>query len=692
MSSCFKQEAPTVQADIPRSTEELQRLQSCGSVNFIKNFFTHRNVIDLFKCLGWNKSYTSMFKSVETVSEKNWNHLFTPTGREFFDNRVRRDRIFKYVKSLDSKNGLDDLGRVITALNETNFYDSLDVLFKCADMPSLEVCKGRKPHLMNDREIKNLFKFMLIDSDLYGHSANVLRSTVSAIGEKASELRTEINKFYKAPEFTKMRLSLMTRLLNTVNRGISNEERAFMAKIFFTITKEDGKPWLHRWFTNEKLNDENFNKLFNYPVSVNPDFIKDALALRNAFKENLVCKGQNGDKYIEIDVKRHLETFLERLSRSSFEEFQKFALQNTATLTAARSFCPILENYKSRITYIDGDRDVSEEYTLRFIDVIASLADFLGEETNFDLVRILATASRGESPSKILYVLEFMSGETFQAFNELNKVILKESEGFYPLVLKIIKNVNEDVYSQLGAIVLTIMDQSNEEQFKSLAAIWNFWTQEERNFLFRFIDRHLDDETNYVALFEFYADLLSEFPGIVDSITKELSGSDEALSKTYVSAEDLIANLRGADVLADFKRFFSRDQIIRTIEVISRGVLIDTPDLAAFQVDYVDEYVAQARTTPFDFRWQRTGVPTESIVECIKEMSSPEENFYSLIRDLPIPCKKAKNYELTIRMFTWLDKIDKEYHSVNTRGNESKGLFDELGILSPAMMGTCVSL
>ncbi len=690
--SCTKQEAPSVHPDIPRSAEELQRIQSCGSVNFIKNFFTHQNVRDLFKCLGWNKSFTAMFNSVESVDEGNWNHLFTPTGREFFDNRVRRDRIFKYVKTLDAKSGLDDLGRVVTALNETNFYDSLDVLFKCADMPSLEVCKNRKPHLMKKNEIKNLFKFMLIDSDLYGHAANSLRSTVGAIGDQSNELRNEINKFYKTTEFTKLRLSLMTRLLNTVNRGISNEERAFMAKIFFTVTKEDGKPWLHRWFTNDKLSDENFNRLFSYPVSVNPDFIKDALALKNAFKQNLVCRSERGDKYIEIDVKKHLETFLDRLSRSSFEEFQKFALQNTATLTAARSFCPILEKFKSRITYIDGDRDVSEEYTLRFIDVIASLADFLGEETNFDLVRIIATASRGESPSKILYVLDFLSGETFQAFNELNKVILKESDGFYPLVLKIIKNVNEDIYSQIGAIVLTIMDEANEDRFKALASIWNFWTQEERNFLFRFIDRHLDDETNYVALFEFYADLLSEFPGIVDSITKELSGSEEALEKTYVALEDIISKLRGAEVLADFKKFFSRDQIIRTIEVISRGVLIDTPDLAAFRVDYVDDYVVQARTVPFDFRWQNTGVPVESIVQCIKEMSDPEENFYSLIRDLPVPCRRSKNHEITIRMFTWLDKIDKEYHSTNTRGNESKGLFDELGILSPAMMGTGVTL
>jgi len=692
LTSCFKQESPSVQPDIPRSAEDELRVRACGQVNFVKNFFDHNNVKSLFNCLGWNREYKHINTAVDTIKSENWDHLFKPVGREFFDNTKRRDRIFRYVRKLDSKNGLDDLGRVITALNKTNFYKSLDQLFTCADNPNSPSCKTRYLRTVTPDEIKELFRFMLVDSDLYGHSSNVLRNLVVAIGDDDVELRNEVNKFYNQQKFRDLRRSLLTRLLNTVNRGISNEERAFMAKIFFTVAKEDKKPWLHKWFTNEKLNDESFSRLFNYPVSVNPNFIKDALALKNAFKKNLICETSEGEKSIEIDVRRHLETFLDRLSRSSFEEFQKFALQNTATLTAARPFCPILESFTSKITYIEEDREVTEDYTLRFIDVVASLADFLGEETNFDLVRIIATASRGEAPSNILYVIDFLSGETFQSFNELNKVILEKSEGFYPLVLKTIKNINEDVYSQVGAIVMTMMEEQNESKFKALSAIWNFWTQDEKDFVLLFIDEHLKDETNFVALFEFYADLLNEFPGIVDSIAEELSGKPEKLDATYVATKDFVRQFSGDFVLDDFKKFFGRDQIIKTIEVISRGILLDSPALRPFEVDYVDSYVTQARKAPFDFRWQTTGVPTDSIVRCIKEMSNPDENFYSLIRELPVPCKESKNYELTIRMFTWMDKIDKEYHSTNTRGDDSKGLFDELGLLSPAMMGTGVGL
>lgn len=670
-------------------------------MNFIKGFFVHDNVKNLFQCLGWNRTYAYIYNSIEEIDTDKWNHLLTPTGREFFDNTKRRDRIFRYIRKLDSKKGLDDLGRVITALNRTNFYNSIDALFSCAEKPSLSTCKKRSPNLATKTEIKEFLKFMMVDSDLYGHSSNVLRNTVRAIGDKDSELRNEVNEFYTMIGFKNLRRSLITRLLNTVNRGISNKERTFMAKIFFTVSKDDKKPWLHKWFTNEKLDDESFNGLFNYPVSVNPNFIKDSLALQNAFKENLVCESQDGDKYIEINVKKHLETFLERLSRSSFEEFQKFALQNTATLTAARTFCPILEGYTSKITYIKGNLEVTEDYTLRFIDVIAGLADFLGEETNFDLIRIIATASRGESPSNILYALEFLSGESFQVFNELNKVILKESKGFYPLVLKIIKNIDEDIYSQVGAIVLTMMDEGNESKFKALASIWNFWTEQEKDFLLLFIDEHLKEETNFIALFEFYADLLNEFPGVVDSVAEELSGDDIKLEKTFYALRDVARQFRSKDssvkpeddpLLNDLREFFNRDQILKTIEIISRGVLIDSPDLADFQIDYVDNYVQSARQTPFDFQWTDSDIPTDSIVRCIKEMSKPEQNFYTLIRELPEACKESRNHEVTIRLFSWMDKIDKEYHSTNTRGNNGKGLFDELGLLSPAMMGTGVSL
>ncbi|MCO4792703.1 MAG: hypothetical protein KC493_03265 [Bacteriovoracaceae bacterium] len=667
-------------------------MKACGKVNFVKNFFSHTNSLNLFQCTGWNGAYPDLYKAVQNIGAKDWNHVFGPFGREFFDNRVRRDRIFRHVKQLDAVNGLDDLGRVMTALNETNFYDSLSILFECAENINSKKCKDRKPNTMTKSQIKDLFKFLIIDSDLYGHSANVVKNATAAIGDEAEPLRIEVLKFYKNKDFVKLRLSLVTRLLNSVFRGIGEDERKFMAKIFFTITKEDGKPWLHKWFTNGKLTEERFNRLFKYPVSTNPSFIKDSLALNNAFEKDLVCESSEGDQYVKIDVREHLLTFLEKLSRSNFEEFQKYALQNTATLISARPFCPILGDFKSRISFYEGDRVVSEEYSLDFVNLISSLGDFLGEETNFELIKILTTASRGENPSKILYVLEFLSGETFQSFNELNKVILRESEGFYPLVLKIIKNINDNIYSQVGAIALTLMEDENESQFKALASIWNFWTQEERNFLFKFIDRHLDDETNYVALFNFYSKMLNELPGVIDSISKEVAGSDEALDKTYESIRTIVTQLSGKRVLSDFKGFFSRDQILRTIQVISRGALINGPGLANFEVDYVDDYVRAARKTPFEYDWISTGVPTGNIVECIKKLSNPDETFYSLVRNLPRKCKEVKKHEITIRMFSWLDAIDKDYHSKRSRGEESKGLFDEVGIMSPAMLGTNIGI
>ena len=661
-------------------------------MNFIKDLVAYDNVKSLFRCLGWNKHYKHIYNAIEVTKSENWNHLFSAFGKEFFDNTKRRDRIFKYVRKLDSKEGLDDLSRVLTALNKTNFYDSLDELLTCADSPSLPTCKRRTSNSATKNEIKELLSFMMVDSDLYGHMSNVLRNIAQSIGDEGSKFLIEVDKFNRKVAFKNLRRSLLTSLISSANRGITAKDRVFLAKMFFTVSRDDKKPWLYKWFVNESLDEESFNALVNYPTYVNSNFVKDSLALQNAIKENLVCKSQDGEEYIEINVRQHLETFLDKLSRSSFDDFQKYALQNTATLTTARAFCPILEEYTSEINYWKGGRQVTELYTLNFADVIASLGDFLGVETNYDLIRIITTASRGESSSDILYALELLGSESFQIFNELNKVILKESKGFYPLVLKSIKNINEDIFSQLGAIVLTLVDEENESKFKALSSVWNFWTEEEKDFLLLFLDEHLKGETNFVALFDFYADLMNEFPGVVEVIAKDLVGSEINLNKTFVALKDVVKQFRGKEVLDNFKEFYSRDQIVRIIEVISRGVQIDGPDIGAFEIDYVDNYVQAARETPFDFLWADSDIPTGSIVECIKEMSRYGQNFYTLIRQLPRACKESKNHEFTIRLFTWMDKIDKEYHSTNTRGDYQKGLFDELGFFSPAMMGTGISL
>lgn len=325
-------------SDTERSIEDQERMAACGRVNFISNFAKHENIINLFTCTGWRRAYPDLFGAIGKIKGSDWDHIYVPIGKEFFDDRERRDRVFKYIKELDSKDGLDDLARVVTSLNETNFYDSLHVLFQCANTPDSKECKERAPNLLSKEQIKNIFRFMMIDSDLYAHSSNIIRNVVGAIGDDSEVIRTETLEFYKKTSFIKLRLSLVSRLLNTALKGITNEDRSFIAKIFFTITKEDGKPWLHRWFTNEKLTNDQFSRLFKYPVSTNPEFIKDSLALNNAFESRLMCKTDLGEGNIEIDVKHHLEKFLSRLSHSNFKEFMEYALQNTGTLVSAKHF------------------------------------------------------------------------------------------------------------------------------------------------------------------------------------------------------------------------------------------------------------------------------------------------------------------------------------------------------------------
>ena len=141
--SCSKQSAPEIESIETRTREEQQRLEACSVVNFNNGLLEYRNVKNLFQCTKWDKEFPSLFQSINTVTADSWNHVFVPLNDAFLEGQENRNRTFKDIRDLDSVDGLDDLSHVITALNETNFFDSVKSMFKCIENPANDICNGR---------------------------------------------------------------------------------------------------------------------------------------------------------------------------------------------------------------------------------------------------------------------------------------------------------------------------------------------------------------------------------------------------------------------------------------------------------------------------------------------------------------------------------------------------------------------
>ncbi|MBY0415706.1 MAG: hypothetical protein K2Q18_16145, partial [Bdellovibrionales bacterium] len=160
--SCAKQEAPTIESGV-RSQREIERLEACTLVNFNKGVLLHLNTLYLFKCAKWDEEFPKMYQAIRRVRSSSWDHFMAPIDKEFVENLVRRDHVFKNIKDLDVKNGLDDLSRVLVALNETNFFDSVKSLFKCVENGSEDFCDVRKGNIPTKESLQNITK--LIDTD-----------------------------------------------------------------------------------------------------------------------------------------------------------------------------------------------------------------------------------------------------------------------------------------------------------------------------------------------------------------------------------------------------------------------------------------------------------------------------------------------------------------------------------------------
>lgn len=694
-NSCTKQEAPVVNSDRFRSRDELERSKACEKVNFLKNFMKRDNLLSLFKCTGWQKQFPDLYSSLESIKKESWDHVMGPVGKEFFDDRVRRNRIFKKIQNLDAENGLDDLADVITALNETNFYDAINRMFECADNPGSEQCQKRKEDLLSKEEVMDLISMININPNLYGYMAKATRTFIKAVGENGEKLKEDIKKFYLQKSFSSLRLRLVDYFAGRILEGITEEDRLFVSKLLFTKMKGSKLYWLEDWIKNKNFSAEDFNNLMSYATIQNENLIKDIKVVKKGFNEGISCEYEAQGTQIVLNEREHVGKFLNDLSGKGFADFNKQLLQHAILIVSAEPYCPVIKSFTQKIIYIDREEVVEADHSISFKKMIHDMQDLLSSKPRYRLAQILANSSKfteGETP---FYLMELMSGVILQSINELNKVIIRNSTEYYKTLAQILKRVDGSIYPTLGAISLITMEEEYSRSWKGVAKFWHFLSEDEKGFLFRFIDKHLEDDTNYLLLFDFYAQILEEFPEVVSTISDNLAGDRKNTEKTYNALRDIAFHFAGKKTLKDFSLFFSRDHIIKTIKIISRGVIVDTPEVSLFDEQYSDSYVERIRKSPFEFAISNFNVSADHITHCVKALTESESNFYVMARRLPKVCKEVENHEIAVRFFSWLNYITDIYdndYSDNSAITAEASLVDDKGFFSPAALKASIAM
>lgn len=687
--SCQKQEAPSIETGEIRTQREIERLEACSLVNFNRGVVLHSNTLLLFKCTKWDEEFPHLYSAIKRVQGSSWDHFMGPIDKAFIENLGRRDRVFKNIRELDSKNGLDDLSRVIVALNETNFFDSTRAMFVCIGNPTDETCKDRQGVIPEKKSIKNILKIVDSSPESIERSSRLIKTVIKAIGADQEKLRLEINKFREDPIFVSVRLKLVDALANKIRSGLSSDDRNFLSKLLLVGDKEGNQPWIYSWIHDQKMTREKFGDLLEYPILVNPSMIGEFKALRDAYNEGFSCSikdTMDPNELIDFDFKNHLADHAFIIKSRNQKSYFDYASSAVTGLKMSAEICAELQTNK---------------YKTDFLKMLVSFAEFMGEKKFFDLTKFLVTHTTikkdSDKPmSENIYLADLVASEIFSSSNIINEQIIKHTRNFYPTIFDIIKNIGPESYVELGLFIDEALKEENDIKFKGVADFWNFFNSTEKNFVFNFVDRHFEGDTQYLLLFDFYTKFLEDFRETQPIFRDSWIGSESKEEMSYLAIEDAFSKFAGRETLQDFKKFFSRDQILKVLEIISNGNNVNA--IAREELAYLRsaEYVTRSQSERYEFKViynpaQDIDYNSKAVLECMKTFNELDNGLYKMIKNLPAACAKVNNENIAFRLFGWLNSIEESYLEFKQGTNQNDSLLNDKGLLSPYMLNSTLA-
>lgn len=689
--SCSKQEAPSIDTGEIRTQKEIDRLEACSLVNFNKGVLLYHNTLLMFRCNQWDLEFPKMYEAIKRVQSSSWDHFMGPIDKEFVENLARRDRFFNNIKELDSKGGLDDLSRVLVALNETNFFDSVKAMFSCVENPYEEACKERNPNIPNKESLLNIIKLVDTKPKTIAKGSEFVKSLNVAIGPNAEKLRQEINRFKNDPIYIEFRLKLIDALSRKAQKGLTKDDREFLSTILLTGNADGSAPWIYSWIHDMKMNRDKFRDLVEYPILVNPAFVGEIKGLKIAYDEGFSCSLKStadANDLIEFDFRSHLGSYVEIIKHKDYKTFYDNNAAHIVGMKMSSEVCKELETNKYRVD---------------FIKMLSNIANFLGEKKFYDLVKFVVshTTAKGDvdqSFAENLYLFDMVASDIFSNATILNGNIISKTREFYPVIFDVIHSLPPEAFVNLGEVLQDFLLQENDLKFKGVADFWNFFNATEKNFVFNFVDRHFEDDTQYVLLFDFYTRFLDDLRDVQPIFKESWMGTAQKEEMSYLTLQDFFYQFAGKDTLLDFKKFFGRDQILRVLQVISNGN--NTNAMAIADLNYLksDDYVTRVRGDHYVFAVSyKPNVDADydarPVVECMQKFAEIENGFYELVRRLPEACAKVKESNIAFRAFNWMNSINETYKEFNPGNkNTDNNLLSERGLLSPYMLNTSIGL
>ncbi|GEM_PF-5059848 len=683
--SCFKQDAPEVFSDQSRTRRDYDQLKACSNITFYEGFLYRNNLIDLFVCTSWDKKFVEMYKALIDTPENNWNDLVSPIDSVFFGDRERRDRFIQYYKNLDSDGALDDLGRVITALTDTNFYDGFNALFDCAEDNENPSCKDRNG-LIDKSDIKNMLTILDRSPNLLLEIAKVIDGFNNALGSDAETFRREIVKFNSTSFFNKLRIMIVSELAQKYLEGLGSGDLRLLRGAFLAKEPISDNNWISHWVKRKDVTSNYINKLVNIPVKEQPQLVRDLKVLNSLYSSEVSCSDSN--LQLSIDLKSLVANTIEHLKKDDVVKFFDSLILASESVVYARPICPELTDAKRVVSYYEYTQRRNVNHTVDLANVLKYSVDLLAKMPTIDIVKFSLELVDYDQD----YLISLLTSDLFNVSNEINRVVAENSNDFYSSGLSILKKADEDMFYSMAFVLNDLFSQPESADLSAWAKSWLFWNEQEQNFLFNFIDVHLDSNTDYVRLFSFYSQFLKELSTDWSKIGEFYNRDEESKERTFQSLKTVVSNFSGKEILADYKKFFSRDHILNLLKVITTSGNNGSFQLRKLSIKNVDIKVNYK--TPEITLVTSSQRNSEEVVKCVSYLAE-KKSLYELSKEYSESCRSLNNSYFLDNLSEGISKSLLAFEDLYPTQN-FEYLFKPGGILSPEMtmwgMSTLVSM
>lgn len=450
---------------------------------FDGQILSKKNILNIFDCTGWSKKYPALNQSLSSAPELVLNKLLSPINESFFQDKVKRKRLFTIMAEAESRGDLKELALLL----EKGFADhkvvtKLNQFFRRKDLTQEEKLKTLKFFSSSAKD--NLRKIIVFKNFL-----------------QIIELhREELAKIFSHQEKEQVR-QRMILVLDEISTGLENRHWSYLSEI---VNK--GHSPLINW-ANAGLEGDPQILL---DIVTNPGLITDVTYLKEGLKSGIRCSNRASTNDFRINVAQELNQVMVSLKDDTREDFQNVLLHGLTKYLAFQEFCEERESPQGLKSYFN---------------ILKLASDVLNSDSDFIFLKEIHQIFQKD---RFAFV-DFLNSKSFFALR--SQLIDLGNEGvddeFTKVAFQVISRFKQDDVQFLSDALATFSDESSPGRawLYGWSKFWMTQSPAEKMELINLFSLFIDQEINVSQTMNVVQVLMESFPDFfVNNEGDQLSG------------------------------------------------------------------------------------------------------------------------------------------------------------------------